>query len=178
MCAALETAGPATINAELKRNWLIATIIDHWNALLVDTTGDAMSEGGQSLAELERLEAFEAFLATLETMEVQTFHHFADGVYVREIHVPKDTVLIGHEHQHECLNIMSQGRVATIVNGVAREFKAPCIVKSGAHTRKASIVIEDMRWATVHPNPDNETDIEKLEARYLIKSPTFMALEK
>lgn len=155
-----------------------ARLIDHWNALLADTSNDEKSAGGQSLAELDRLEEFERFLAALDGIEIPTFHYFSDGLYMREIHANRDSVIIGYLHQHECLNVMSQGRVLTIANGQVREFVAPCVVKSGAHTRKASIVIEDMRWATVHPNPDNETDIQKLEERFLIKNPKLFALTK
>lgn len=180
MCVLLEAAGPVAYAVEPVASWAQeiekARLMDHWNALLADTSNDEMSEGGQSLAELERLKRFEAFLATLPGTDVPTFHHFAEGVYIREIHAARDTVLIGYEHRGECLNIMSQGRVLTIVNGAVREFVAPCILKSGAHTRKASIVVEDMRWATAHPNPDNETDIAKLEERFLIKPPTFTRL--
>jgi hypothetical protein len=146
----------------------------HWQGLLADTSGDEFTVGGQSVRELERLEAFEAFLATCPSEPIPTFHHFSEGVYMREIRAPKDAVLIGHEHVHECMNLMLAGRVLTITNGEISEFVAPCVVKSGARTRKASIVVEDMIWITVHPNPDNQRDIAKLEERFLIKSPTFI----
>ena len=155
-------------------NQITADLFQHWNGLLVDTSGDEVSEGGQSLRELERLEAFEAFLATLPGKEIPTFHHFSDGIYMRQINAPKDSVLIGHEHQHECLNLMLSGRVLTVNNGRIAQFDAPLILKSGPRTRKASIVVEDMIWVTVHPNPDNETDIEKLEKQLFIPSQTFL----
>lgn len=152
-------------------------IMDSWISLIADTSGDELSEGGQSLKELERIEALEAALAKCDGIEVPTFHHFSDGVYLRECRPVKDTILIGHEHRHECLNIMLAGRVLTITNGTVTEFVAPCIVKSGAHTRKASIVVQDMIWLTSHPNPDNETDIAKLDERLFKKSQTFLEYE-
>lgn len=157
---------------------LTAQVSDYWLGMLVDTKGDELSQGGQSLKELERIEAFEAFLLRMEQGIFPTFHHFSDGIYMREVHVSKDSVIIGHEHRHECLNVMLQGRVLTISNGTVQEFAAPYIVKSGAHTRKASVVVEDMRWATVHPNPTNETDIKKLEEMLLIKSRSFLEYER
>lgn len=151
---------------------------EHWVGLQADTSGDELTAGGQSVKELERIEAFEAFLLTgTESTEIPTYHEFADGIYIRRIHAPKDSVLIGHEHRHECINIMLMGHVLTITNGEVSEFTAPWIGKSGPGTRKASIVVQDMIWLTVHPNPDNERDIAKLEERLLIKSRAFLEYE-
>lgn len=149
----------------------------HWNGLLVSCDDDEMTAGGQSKKELERLEAFEAWIGSCEGMTLPTFHHFAEGTYTRELRAPKDAVIIGHQHRHECTNIMTMGVVLTITNGVVTKFEAPCVVKSGAFTRKASIVVEDMIWLTVHPNPDNETDLSKIEERLFIKSQTFLKHE-
>lgn len=153
-------------------------VSEQWLSLVCDRSQDEMSEGGQSLRELEHLEKFEEFLFSLDQLDVPTFHYFDDGIYIREIHAKADTVLIGHMHTRSCLNIMSKGKVLTIVNGEVAEFKANCTVRSGALTRKASIVVEDMVWSTIHANPDNETDIAKLEERHLIKSPTYLRLNK
>jgi hypothetical protein len=149
-------------------------IMAQWEAFVTDTSRDEKSEGGQSLKELERIERMEDLLLQLPQIEIPTFHYFSEGLYAREIHAPRDAVIIGHEHRHECMNVMRQGRVWTVTNGVLMEIMPPFMGRSGARTRKASIVIEDMIWTTIHPNPDNETDIDKLEERYLIKSPTFL----
>lgn len=162
----------------MDHNWLEQMSIDliqtqlkeHWEELIRDCNGDLISIGGQSLEELQRLSKFEKFLLQFPQMEIPTFHHFADGVYIRECHAPKHAVIIGHLHRTECLNIMSQGRVLTINNGKVLEFVAPLIIKSGPYTRKASVVVESMRWSTCHPNHDNCTDIPTLEERHLIKS--------
>lgn len=150
-------------------------IMRHWEGMICDTSEDEFSAGGQSLRELERIERLEEYLFTLPQIEIPTFHFFADGVYLREIHAPAGAIIIGHRHQNECFNIMRAGRVLTITNGEVSEFVPPFMGKSGAITRKASFVIEDMIWTTVHPNPDNEQRIEVLESRFLIKSPVFLS---
>lgn len=146
-----------------------------WSSLQVDTTYDEMSVGGQSVRELERIEALEAALLHSPESKIETFHEFLDGLYVRGIHVVKDTVIVGHMHRHECLNIMERGKVLTIVNGEARLFEAGYFGKTGAMTRKASVVVEDMTWVTVHSNPDNERNLAIIEEHLFIKSPTFLA---
>lgn len=162
----------------MDHNWLEQMSLDliqtqlkeHWEELICDCNGDLISEGGQSLNELARLEKFEQFLLQLPQVEVQAFHHFSEGVYIREGRAPRNAVVIGHLHRTECLNIMSQGRVLTINNGRVFEFVAPLHIKSGPMTRKASVVVEDMVWSTIVANPDNCTDIARLEERHLIKS--------
>ncbi len=141
-----------------------------WSRLVSHADDDrGLSIGGQSLVELAKLELFEKWLLQQEQTELPVFHKFSDGVYIREMHAPRGAVVLGHLHRDECMNMMLKGKVLTIVNGKVEEFTAGFIGKSGAHTRKASIVIEDMIWATAHANPTNETDVEKLEEMFVIK---------
>jgi hypothetical protein len=144
-------------------------ILDRWGLLIEPIDGDELTVGGQSVREIERIKEFEKFVLSLSQTEFHTEHHFSDGIYMRELWVPKDSILIGYEHKHECLNLMLAGKVLTITNGVVSEFTAPWRGKSGAHTKKASIVVEDMIWTTVHPNPTNETDIPTLEQMLYVK---------
>jgi len=146
-----------------------------WDAVIQDCTGDELSEGGQSLAELERIDQLESELLRLYSGgTIKVLHSFPDGLYVREIIAPRDAIIVGHRHLHECLNVMTQGEVLTVVNGKIQRFVAPFMGTSGADTRKASVVVQDMRWATVHSNPDNERNIEVLEQRLVQKSPAFL----
>ena len=41
-------------------------------------------------------------------------HSFADGIYVREIFIPKDTVIVGKIHRHDHPNFLMSGRVIVI----------------------------------------------------------------
>jgi len=146
-----------------------------WDAVMQDCSGDELSEGGQSLAELDRIDQLEVELLDIrDIVPITVLHSFPDGLYVREIIVPRASLIVGHRHIHECLNVMTQGEVLTVVNGQIQRFVAPFMGTSGADTRKASIVLEDMRWATVHPNPENERNIEVLEQRLVRKSPAFL----
>lgn len=166
--------GDKSLHFEVSLNLAIG---EAWHALNTDTTGDELTEGGQSVKELQRIEALEAMLTHSDKLDVTTFHEFMDGIYIRGIRVPKDAVLVGRMHRHQCLNFMERGKVATIVNGEAKLFEAGYFGISGALTRKASVVIEDMTWVTVHANPDNERNIAKLEERLFIDSPTFLAYD-
>jgi len=48
---------------------------------------------------------------------------------------------------------------------VVEVYKGFAIFSSPAGSKRASVALEDTIWITVHANPDNERDVDKLEAR-------------
>lgn len=90
-------------------------------------------------------------------------HHFAPGVYTREIFMPADTIIIGHIHKTEHLNILVQGACFIVHDdGSHEELRAPMTFVSQAGVQKVLVITEDMIWMTVHVT--TETNVEKLEA--------------
>lgn len=89
-------------------------------------------------------------------------HSFADGVYVREIFIPKGTVLTGKIHRHSHPNFLMSGEVIVVTEGGGREhLKAPQSIISEAGTKRAVLALEDTIWVTVHVT--DETDLKKIE---------------
>lgn len=110
-----------------------------------------------------RLEA--AMLAMQEhQVQIETKHYFAPGLYMREIFVPKDVTLVGKIQKTEYLNIVSQGEISVMTEAGYKRVKAPCVVRSKPGLKRAGYAHEDSIWLTVHQNPTNERDIDKLEA--------------
>lgn len=96
-------------------------------------------------------------------------HSFAAGVYVREIFIPKGTVLTGKIHRHSHPNFLMKGEVIVVTeNGGREHLKAPLAMVSVAGTKRAVIALEDTIWITVHVT--NETDLEKIEEHVIAKS--------
>lgn len=100
-------------------------------------------------------------------------HHFAPGVYIREILMPAGAFLIGAEHTTEHFNIVLSGRASVIIEEKVHEIVAPDIFVSRPGVRKVLKIHETMRWQTVHANPNNETDIAKFEATLCVMSATY-----
>lgn len=90
----------------------------------------------------------------------------APGVYCREIHLPADSVVVGRIHRFEHMSILSKGRVTVVTEFGEEEYTAPASFISPAGTKRVVLSHEDTIWTTIHPNPDNETNIESLENRY------------
>lgn len=87
-------------------------------------------------------------------------HSFSEGVYAREIFMPKGMVVVGHEHKTTHLNIVSVGSAYVWMNGEKTFIKAPYTFESKAGVRKVLYILEDMFWTTIHKT--EERDLDKL----------------
>lgn len=94
-------------------------------------------------------------------------HHFAPGVYAREMFLPANHTIIGKIHKHAHLNIISKGRVVVSTEEGSKELVAPCTFTSYAGTKRAVYVKEDAIWTTIHPT--DETDLRKIEDEIIAK---------
>ena len=98
-------------------------------------------------------------------------HHFTEGIYCREIFMPAGIVCVGKIHKHDHPNFLMKGRVTFVTeDGGMEEVTAPRIMMSPAGTQRAVYVHEDTVWVTVHANPDNEKNIDKIEEFVITKS--------
>lgn len=99
-------------------------------------------------------------------------HIHAPGIYAREITLPVGTVLVGKIHRERHINFIERGHVQMFTEfGGLEELSGPCMLVSEPGTKRTVHVLEETVWTTVHHNPNNETDLEKLEA--LVIAPTF-----
>ena len=120
----------------------------------------------------------EAQLLTIEQADCPVAHHFGPGVYMRELTMRAGTLAIGHYQKHPHLNVMLSGRVSVIgESGEPTELAAP-LTFTGQPGRKVGLVLADVVWLNVYPNPNDERDIDTLEAMWLDKSDTWKAADE
>lgn len=124
----------------------------------------------------EKIESIEKLLLEWPQVECPLTHHFAPGVYTREILMPAGSFIIGHEHKTKHVNIVLSGRALVMINGQPFQIEAPYIFVSDPGVRKVLFILEDMRFATVHPT--QETDLVKLEEELIIKSISHQAYNR
>ena len=109
----------------------------------------------------------EEVLKDLPQATAQLTHHFAEGIYVRALYKKKGTVSTGHIHRYDCVTIMPSGHVRTVTTtqteDVVEVYKGFAIFSGTPGMKRAMVALEDTVWITVHRNPDNERDLEKLE---------------
>lgn len=106
-------------------------------------------------------------LKTQKQVELPCAHHFADGVYARELLIPKGTVLTGKIHKYECINFLTMG-VIRVANGgeETKTIVAPYTFVSPPGTKRAGFALEDSIWITVHRT--DSKDLEDIEAEMIV----------
>lgn len=99
-------------------------------------------------------------------VECPVKHHFLPGLYIREFHMPKDTYAGSVIHNVEHPFFITQGVVTVFTDdGEGKTYEAPFSGITQPGTRRMLYSHEDVIWITIHPNPDNEADPEKIVAR-------------
>jgi hypothetical protein len=126
-------------------------------AVRLDASGVALDEPFS-----ERVAALGSELSKLEQADCPVTHRFAPGVYLREIFMPADTVVIGKVHKTEHFNVLIKGACLIVHDdGRREELRAPMTFVSKAGVQKVLYILEDMIWQTIHVTP--ETDMATLE---------------
>jgi quercetin dioxygenase-like cupin family protein len=122
-----------------------------------------MPKGCQEIAQYTNLlELEKAIREHIEPVEFHVDHYFINGVYVRAIVIPKNHIVTGRIHKHECINIMAKGKmVITDEHGLRRYLGAGDIFVSHAGTKRAVYAEDDSVYVTVHHT--FKTDIDAVE---------------
>jgi len=95
-------------------------------------------------------------------------HRFGGGLYIREAHYPKNTMIVGQEHVSEHMNVLLKGSINVIDgDGQVQTLVAPhmFVAKAGS---KVGFTLEDVVWQNIYVT--SNTDVEYLES-VLFKSP-------
>jgi hypothetical protein len=120
-----------------------------------------------SLAVLTReaLERLQRVMAQMPQVELPTKHHFAQGLYCRELFRPAGTTIVGKVHKKEHLYIVLSGIVTVIGNGTRETLEAPAILVSAPGTKRAVFAHTDAICCTVHAT--ELKDLEAIEAELI-----------
>ena len=90
-------------------------------------------------------------------------HTFADGVYIRQMTIAKDEMIIGAIHKHLHVWFLLSGHITVLTEGKLEEYKAPCTVLSEPGVKRVIYGNEESIFTNVHKNPTNTEDIKELE---------------
>lgn len=95
-------------------------------------------------------------------VELEYLHHFAPGIYMREMRIPKGTVVTGAIHKHDHLNILIKGELSVWTEDGMKRIEAPAVIPSKAGIKRAGYAHEDSAWITVCHNPNDVRDLDEL----------------
>lgn len=100
-------------------------------------------------------------LLTGEKRELPVKHTFLDGMYMRELFIPKGTLLVGKIHKTSCINVVSRGDISVMTETGSARVKAGYSIVSPAGIQKVGYAHEDTVFLNVFRT--DETDPDKVE---------------
>jgi len=108
-----------------------------------------------------------------EQIHIEPVHYIANGLYAREITIPKDTLLTGKIHLFEHINIISKGDISVLTEQGIKRIKAPATIISKPGIKRIGYAHEETVWTTIHACNVKDGD----EAEELLVVDTFEEFE-
>ena len=124
-------------------------------------------QAGSAEARREAISALEDQMAKFPQVEQPLTHHFNEGQYAREIFNPKGSLIVTKTHKQGNFSFVPTGRLLVISEDGRREIGAGQFFATKPGTKRFIYAMEDTRFVTVHPNPDNCEDLVVLESRII-----------
>lgn len=100
-------------------------------------------------------------LSAGDRREFEVRHTFLNGIYMRELFIPKGSLLIGKIHKMECINIVSKGDISILTELGSNRVTAGYSAVSPAGIQKVGFANEDTVFVNVFRT--EEIDVGKIE---------------
>jgi quercetin dioxygenase-like cupin family protein len=94
-------------------------------------------------------------------VDPQVKHHFSDGLYAKQMHLPKGYTAYSHKHNYSHLSILATGRVIVQTDAGNQTYVAPACINIVAGQNHAITALEDVTWYCIHAT--DETDETKVD---------------
>jgi mannose-6-phosphate isomerase-like protein (cupin superfamily) len=88
---------------------------------------------------------------------------FADQLYMRQMYMPKDCLVVSAMHHTEHFWFLLKGRILVTTDGKEVEHVAPCFEKSLKGAKRLILSLEDSIFINVHKNPTNTKNMDEVE---------------
>jgi len=94
-------------------------------------------------------------------VDPQVVNHFSDGLYAKQMVIPKGFTACQHKHHYSHLSILAKGRVIVRTDDYNQEYVAPACIEIKAEIYHQIEALEDSVWFCIHAT--NEADAEEAE---------------
>ncbi len=121
---------------------------------------------------LDQIRRLEGEIRKLPERECPITHHWADGVYGREMFIPAGTVLTGKMHRFATLNVLLEGEITVSTPHGMQRLTAPAIFTGTPGDKKVGYAHTDTRWLNVHPT--KLKDVAAIESKFIEPEPPVL----
>ena len=97
-------------------------------------------------------------------------HTFADGIYIRQMEMEKDSVVGGAIHNHLHVWFLLTGHITVVTESSTEDYISPCYVVSTPGIKRVIYANEKSIFVNVHKNPSNTQNLDELEAEIVSKN--------
>jgi hypothetical protein len=146
---------------------------------IIDLAGTTPAKFGEEAVKVR--EAISKIAGSKEATEFMLTdaitHHYGEGLYAREMFLPKGSIVLSRVHLADSINIISKGKVRIIdTNGdITRE--APSTFLSTVGTHRIVFALEDTVWTGVH-HSNKKTPEDVMEELTVEDYQTYLRLER
>ena len=159
--------------AEVRASSVLSSVLS--SALSIERLTDPFESIAAPVSDREKVLQMEALMReSPEQIQIEPVHYFAEGLYAREITIPKGTLLTGKIHLFEHINIISKGDISVLTESGVNRIKAPAILISRPGIKRIGYAHEETVWTTIHAC--DEKDAESAEKMLVVD--TFEEFER
>jgi hypothetical protein len=126
-----------------------------------------------SLPQIKRLEKA---MMEFPQLDLPVSHHFADGLYARELAQPAGTLIVGKTHRKQHFYVLVQGEITAWTEKGMKRLVAPVLLVTQPGTKRVIYAHTDSIMITFHAT--KETIVDKIEAELIIPEMPEIALER
>ncbi len=107
-------------------------------------------------------------------VNIPPVEYMCNGIYAREITIPKGVALVGEIHLQDQINVVSKGMIRVFTEEGVKTITAPCTFVSPAGTKRAGYTLEETVWTVFHAT--NSTDVDVIRKEFI--APDYATLDK
>jgi len=88
-------------------------------------------------------------------------HNFSDGLYAKQMTIPKGFTAGQHAHAFSHLSILAKGKVIVKTDNAEQVYDAPACIEIKKQVNHMITALEDAVWFCIHAT--DETDVDRID---------------
>lgn len=133
---------------------------------------DTFVPSALAIPSVDQMYGLEKALATLPQADFSLINRFADGLYARQVTLPRGVLLTSKVHLKQHFAFILTGDVSVWTDQDYQRVKAPQVIVTEPGTKRVLYAHEDTVWITVHAT--SATDVESAESELVCNDPEMI----
>lgn len=97
-----------------------------------------------------KMEELNNYLSTLPQVDLGIEHYFSDGLYAKQMNLPKGHIAVSHKHHYSHFSVLAKGKAIVKTDDTESVFVAPACIEIKSNIQHSIEAIEDVVWFCIH----------------------------